>query len=358
VRAVPPLLSIVTPCLNRAAFLGRALASVAGQAVEPGLLEHVVIDGGSTDGSVPIIERHAAANPGLVSAWRSEPDAGQSDALNRGFALARGVYGGWLNADDWYEPGGLRAVIGALAADPGIDVLVARCRFVDESGRVVFSPRPPEPVSPANLMRLRSRWFNGRSLVQPEVFFRLSLFREVGGLDPANHYSMDHDLWLRMAVRGARFVTIDALVANLGVHPGQKTRDNRAVVRSVLAHTRDAAERYAGLLGPEAGPVRDELEAMRRKLDLADLAIARWESARRGVDGSRSVEAAAAYDELTADTEIGRRVAELAAPARAAHAGPAAEALAAAARKIRPGAARVLVVAGACSAGCVGGRWA
>ncbi|MCA9299753.1 MAG: glycosyltransferase, partial [Phycisphaerales bacterium] len=181
-----PLISIVTPSFNMGRFLERALESVHGQSDR---IEHIVVDGGSTDESPTIIESWARR-----LAWRvSQPDRGQSDAINKGFQIARGRFGAWLNADDWYQPGALNAVVADLERDPDVDLLIGRCRFIDMEGRVVFDPKPPDPVSVESLLRLRSQWFDGRLLVQPEVFFRLALFRRVGGLDVHNHYSMDHD---------------------------------------------------------------------------------------------------------------------------------------------------------------------
>src|SRR5690606_16561614 len=110
-----------------------------------GDIEHIVIDGGSTDGSAEII----AAAPSLAFSI-SEPDRGQSDAINKGLARARGEWATWLNADDWLEPQALPRMLAALRADPTIDVLVGRCRFVDLDGHTIFDPRPPDPINLAN----------------------------------------------------------------------------------------------------------------------------------------------------------------------------------------------------------------
>lgn len=294
-----PLLSIVTPCLNAATHLPRALESVAGQPLPAGMIEHIVMDGGSTDGTRELIAGHASGHPRLVTHWRSEPDGGQSDAINKGLALARGTFGAWLNADDWYEPGALARLADILRDDPTIDVLVGRCRFVDAGGATVFAPRPPEPIGRENLLRLKSQWFNGRCLVQPEVVFRLSLFRAVGGLNPKNHHTMDYELWLRLLEAGARFVTADVPVACLGVHAGQKTADNRAVVRSILRVAEPAYERSADRLGSQAGVIRAELDSMRRKLHLADELIARWDGA-AAPGGGEDPLAVAAYADAAA----------------------------------------------------------
>ncbi|MCH7793236.1 MAG: glycosyltransferase [Planctomycetes bacterium] len=277
-----PVLSIVTPCLNQARWVRACLESVSSQEVADGTIEHIIMDGGSTDGSAEIIAEHARAHPALVAHWESAPDAGQSDAINRGLAKARGTFATWLNADDWYEPGALAAVLSEIERRPGADVLVGRCRFVDLEGATVWDPRPPEPMSAANLLRLRSQWFNGRLICQPEAFFRLSKFRELGGLNVQNHYSMDHELWVELALSGARFEAFDRPIACLRVHEGQKSADNRAVVRSMLDVSFCVLDEHGGMLGDEAEQVRAELEAMREKLRVADAFIARWDLVRSG----------------------------------------------------------------------------
>lgn len=269
-----PVLSIVTPCLNRAGHLPRTLRSVVVDGATEGRVEHIIVDGGSTDGSVEIIRRHAEANPGLVPRWASEPDRGQSHAINKGLAWARGEFGAWLNADDWYAPGALEEVVARLEADRSIDVLVGRADFVEESGRVIFEAGPPGPVTVASLLRLKSVWFNGGCLVQPAVFFRTSVFRELGGLNEANHFSMDFELWLKMAERGARFHVIPRVLAHVGVHAGQKTADNRELVRSMLAVSRAALDRVA--VAPGSNAAQSELDSMRRKLAAGDALVARW----------------------------------------------------------------------------------
>jgi Glycosyl transferase family 2 len=299
-----PLLSIVTPSLNQATWVRACLESVAREASEaqhtlglnPGAIEHLIMDGGSTDDSARIIADHADRHPDLVTHWVSSPDEGQSDAINRGLEHARGRFATWLNADDWYEPGGLaawiRAIIEADENEPRADVVVGRCRFVDETGATVWDPTPPEPMNAANFLRLRSQWFNARMIVQPEACFRLSAFRAIGGLNIDNHHSMDHELWIDLAREGCRFVSIDARIACLRVHAGQKSADNRAVVRSMLATgKRVLREGQAHALGEELADVladvQGELEAVATKLRVADALIARFDLVREKKRGTR-----------------------------------------------------------------------
>lgn len=277
-----PDITLATPCLNPGTRLERALRSVEEQRPPPGGYEHIIADGGSTDGAVDIALAYAArqAERGIRVEVLRGPDAGQSDALNKAFALGRGRFAGWINADDWLEPGALCAAAAALAG--GADVVIGRCRFIGDGGRCVWEPRAPDPVTPEALLTLRSGWFAGRSIAQPEAFFRLAAFRRIGGLDPGNHFTMDHDLWVRLAVAGASFIHVDAHWASIGVHEGQKTRDNRAVVRSILA----TVERE--LPGLATSSARDiamrEAAGIREKLGVIDALFEWW-----GSPGSRGV---------------------------------------------------------------------
>lgn len=222
------------------------------------------MDGGSGDGSVEILRR----TEGLAS-WTSGPDRGQSHAINEGFARARGVFGGWLNADDWYAPSALGDVAAFFGEHPETDVLVCRARFVAEDGKVVHEPTPPERIDEPSLLSLRSGWFAGHSIAQPEVFFRLAMFRSVGGLEENNHHSMDHHLWLKLVEQGARVRQIETIVACQGVHPGQKTADRLAATRSIVESSRSWLERRGSHWPLRAVEVRKEIDGIERKLALA-----------------------------------------------------------------------------------------
>lgn len=261
----PPILSIVTPSRNQGRYLPRCLDSVADQPLGPGLIEHLVMDAASEDGSADLLCRATH-----LAYWQSRPDGGQSAAINQALRHhARGRYATWLNADDWYEPGALATIVHHLAQPDAPDVLVARCRF-ERDGRTIFEPAPPSPIALEELLRPLTRWFAGRLIVQPEAFFRRELFLRVGGLNEANHYTMDHELWLRLLEDGARFATIDLPVAVMRAHEGQKTADNAAVAASFAAHARPVLERTRARLGPAAADAIDaELATLEDKLALA-----------------------------------------------------------------------------------------
>lgn len=266
-----PLLSIVTPSLNQGRYIGRCLESVAAEMASPIArqhgVEHIVMDGGSTDETIELLGKVTH-----LAHWQSAPDGGQSAAINRGLLdHATGRYATWINADDWYEPGALGPMLDRLASENAPDVLVGRCRFV-EGDRTIFSPKPPEPIDTANLLRLRTKWFAGELIVQPEAFFDRRLFERIGGLNEANHFTMDHELWLRLLEAGARFEAIDHPVACMRVHAEQKTADNRRIVESLIRFGRP----FLDQLGGGAAGARREIVAMERKLVLSEPVLRRF----------------------------------------------------------------------------------
>jgi len=146
-----------------------------------------VVDGGSTDGSLEIIQRYA----GQLAWWVSEPDQGQADAINKGLRRARGEVVAWLNSDDLYLPGAIHAAVEALQANPGAGMVFGDAVTIDPAGRplnkLVFGG-----WSLPDLMRFRI-------ICQPAVFMRRSVLEQVGGLDESFHFMLDHQLWLRIA---------------------------------------------------------------------------------------------------------------------------------------------------------------
>jgi glycosyltransferase involved in cell wall biosynthesis len=182
-----PLVSIVSPSLNQGRYLEATVASVLSQDYTP--VEYVVMDGGSTDESVDILSRQ-----GGRLRYVSEPDGGQSAAINRGFQLTTGEILGWLNSDDTYEEGALSAVVQFFTAHPEVMLVYGDATFMDAEGRELG---PCAYVEPFSKERLREADF----IVQPAAFFRRSAFLDVGGLDESLHWSMDYDLWLRLAAR-------------------------------------------------------------------------------------------------------------------------------------------------------------
>lgn len=265
-----PLITVVTPVLNGARFIGRAIESVRRVSALGVRVEHLILDGGSTDGTAEIARRASSEPCSPIVRVVTEPDGGQSQAINRGLAMARGAFFAWLNADDYYVPEGL-AEHARVMERGGAEAVVGRCRFVDERGRSVFVPSPPEPVETGALLRLLSGWFAGRSIVQPEAFVRTEVLRAMGGVSERLHYTMDYELWLRLCLRGARFELTGIDVARQLVHAGQKTRDNTAVVREMLSYAFAYLDRMRE--GPEREAAAEELALVRERLGRRDAVL-------------------------------------------------------------------------------------
>ena len=190
---MPPTISIVTPCLNAAATIGRTLGSVASQGY-PGV-EHVVVDGGSTDGTLELLAQFPEVK--VIS----EPDDGLSDAVNKGIALATGELVGWLNADDWYLPGALAAVGEAADANQRAEWFTGGCPIVDGGGNEI---RGGVTAYKNFLLGHYSfpLYLSQNFISCPATFIRASALKAVGPLRLDYSYSMDYDLFLRLARRG------------------------------------------------------------------------------------------------------------------------------------------------------------
>ncbi len=208
-----PLVSIITPSFNQARFLEETIRSVLEQ--DYPRLEYLIVDGGSTDGSVEIIRRYADR----LAWWVSEPDSGQAEAINKGLARARGEVVAWLNSDDFYLPGAIRGAVEALQRHPQAAFVYGDMLAVDEAGRTINVLRYPQ----WRLEDLLAFHIIG----QPAVFIRRAALEAVGGLDPSYHYLLDHHLWLRLALQG-EIRHVDALWAAARYHAGAKNRAHAA----------------------------------------------------------------------------------------------------------------------------------
>jgi hypothetical protein len=196
-----PRLAIVTPSYNTGRYIGAAVESVLDQ--QGADFDYIVMDGGSTDSTVKVLERF-----GSRLRWVSEKDNGQSDAIHRGFAQTQGEVLGWLNSDDTYTPGAFRAVAEYFAAHPEVDVVYGDATYTDTRGRHIADCVHVEPYS-------RHRLFcYSDFMVQPATFFRRRAYEAVGGVDASIHWAMDYDLWLRMVAQGSRVAYLPHVLAN------------------------------------------------------------------------------------------------------------------------------------------------
>src|SRR5713101_5148149 len=183
-----PRISVVTPSFNQGPYLERTICSVLDQNYPN--LEYLIIDGGSTDESVEIIKRYERH----LTYWVSEPDSGQSNAINNGLARTTGTILAWLNSDDFYLPGAFQTIAEAAVAHPESGAFVGEGQTVDTSGTVVNSVKPP----PAIVLETLFNWMSGGDFVQPSCFFRDSAWRATGPLDESIHIAFDVDFWIRM----------------------------------------------------------------------------------------------------------------------------------------------------------------
>lgn len=212
-----PRITVVTPSLDQGDFIEDTILSTLNQGYPN--LQHIIVDGGSTDGTAAILARYAGRIEAIM-----EPDAGQADAINKGFARADGDILAWLNSDDMLAPGALH--MAALAhLRTGADIVAGSCiEYAERRFQVVNRPRTGPGVLPlARLADIFHGWFEGEFFFQPETFFTRALFERVGGLDATLHYAMDYDLWLRFAQAGARVEVVGWPFAFFRRHAAQKT---------------------------------------------------------------------------------------------------------------------------------------
>jgi glycosyltransferase involved in cell wall biosynthesis len=206
-----PLVSIVTPALNAAPFIADTLASVRGQ--DYGHIEHVVVDGGSEDGTVELLKRARDV------VWTSRRDAGMYDAINAGLRMAKGEIVAYQNADDRYvTPDAVSSAVRCLLDHPGTDVVYGDFRYIDEAGR-----RLPggERRSPSFDRRLLLRY----NFIPPHcTFVRAGVVKEDGlWLDPTLRYPGDWDWFVRMALAGKTFAHLDKVLSEFRVHRRSQT---------------------------------------------------------------------------------------------------------------------------------------
>jgi glycosyltransferase involved in cell wall biosynthesis len=223
-----PLVSIITPSFNQAQFLERTIQSVLDQ--DYPYIEYIIVDGGSTDGSLEIIQKHQ----GRLAWWVSEQDKGQTDAINKGFNRAHGEILAWLNSDDTYQPGAIGQAVKYLIDHPEAAMVYAECNFIDEQDRVIGKFNAAQ----TDLRRLREGYVH---IPQQTMFFRATYWKELGPLDPSFYFAMDYDLWTRIAARAPIKYLPGKTWANFRIHTTSKTNvaDERGWQEMLRVHYRD-----------------------------------------------------------------------------------------------------------------------
>jgi glycosyltransferase involved in cell wall biosynthesis len=216
-----PLVTVVTPSFNQARFIRQTIESVLTQHYPR--IEYLVMDGGSTDETMAILESY-----GDRLAWVSEPDRGQTDAINKGWHRARGTIVAYLNSDDTYLPGAVEKAVAGLRAHPEAGAVYGEGYHVDEAGRVIDR----YPTEPFDMGRLAETCF----ICQPTVFLRRDVVERLGYLDGSLRYCMDYDLWIRLA-RISRFAYLPEYLATTRLHADAKTLAKRGSVHDEILRT-------------------------------------------------------------------------------------------------------------------------
>ncbi len=246
-QSLLPRISIVTASYNQAPYLEETIRSVLLQGYPN--LEYLVLDGGSTDGSVDIIRKYAP----WLHYWVSEPDHGQVHALAKGFARSSGEILGFLNSDDVYFPGTLETVVRAFASNPAAVAICGNELWINADGQVI-SEEKTRSTSLRDLLLLNF-------LPQPAVFFRRSAYERAGGFDLQFQCIFDYELWLRLANCGEIYLIPQLLAA---------TRWHEAVKRNTMWPV-FAGELERAIPKVLAGPLSIALSPEERRAILANL---------------------------------------------------------------------------------------
>ncbi len=208
-----PRISIITPSYNQAAFIEQTILSVLNQDYPD--LEYIVMDGGSTDGTLEILKKY---NGRLI--WISEPDRGQSHAINKGFSMATGEVLAFLNSDDLYEPGALIKVGQFFAKNPEAAWLTGRCHIIDKYGKEIR-----KAITSYKNFWLRMGGYRTLQILnfisQPATFWQRAVVESIGPFDETLEYSMDYDYSLRVGQHHPWHV-LDLYLASFRIHPTSK----------------------------------------------------------------------------------------------------------------------------------------
>jgi glycosyltransferase involved in cell wall biosynthesis len=203
-----PKISIITPSFNQCNYIEKTINSVLDQDYPN--LEYIVMDGGSTDGSVEIIRKYGDR----ITYWESQPDHGQSDAINKGFRLATGDIISWINSDDVYVKGAFARVASYFTDCPDDGMVYGDCDLINEDGHVYAR----EQSGKFDLVR----YLNSNYIPQPTVFLRRTAIECDHLVDESLHYAMDYELWLRVSVKH-QIGYIPSTMARFRYHMASKT---------------------------------------------------------------------------------------------------------------------------------------
>jgi len=226
-----PRISIITPSFNQGRFIEATIMSVLQQGYPN--LEHIIVDGGSSDGTLAILARY----PHLTVI--SEPDRGQAEAVNKGLRRARGDIIGWLNSDDTYYPGALAGAAATIDPAKGIFIAMGRCAYIDEDGEPTGAEHPSAFSSHQRVVAI----WKGYTIPNPAVFFHRNVYEECGGLDESLYFALDYDLFCRYTSRFA-ITVVDRIWATYRLHQSAKTSEQNQ--GELLEKSLQVSRRYWG----------------------------------------------------------------------------------------------------------------
>jgi glycosyltransferase involved in cell wall biosynthesis len=227
-----PTISVITPSFNQASFLEQSIRSVLEQ--DYPAVEHIVIDGGSSDGSVEILKRYE----NVLAYWVSEPDSGQAEAINKGWRRSSGQILAYLNSDDYYLPGALRTVAQLFIDHPHVGAVQGQARWVDERG---------SPLRESNMAIEAQQLLDSfGSLPQPAVFVRAAVVERIGYFDQTLHFGLDKDYYLR-AVANFPLLSTPEVLACMRVHSSAKSTTATARFAPEIMRVAEKVIRYPEL---------------------------------------------------------------------------------------------------------------
>lgn len=244
-----PMISIITPSFNQKIFIEQTIISVQRQKYPK--YEHIIVDGGSTDGTISILKRYDK-----TIKWVSEPDKGQADAINKGMRMAKGEILAYINSDDTYEDGALLAVGEYFYQNPRVKFVYGKGKYIDKNGRYL-EDYPNAVVDKRTL-------FYECNVCQPTSFWRRDLWEQVGEFDPSRQMVMDYEYWMRVQ-KIYKMKFLNSYLANYRLHTDSKTVSKRKYVyKEAIAVSARHYKRvsYNWIVGYMYVSILDDLEKM------------------------------------------------------------------------------------------------
>jgi glycosyltransferase involved in cell wall biosynthesis len=235
----PMHVSFVIPTRNQARFIEQCINSCIAQQIEDS--EIIVVDGASTDNTRDVLGTYQDR-----IRWVSEPDRGQSDAINKGVRMAKGELIAWINSDDYYATNrSMRALVDAFDAEPDVDIAYGNGIRVDGDGNEIGLYRAHPIANVGDIVKHPASF-----VLQPAVLFRRQLFLDVGGVDETLHYTMDYELWIRMfaAARRVRYIPADIACARYHADAKSIAAMGKQIREMISVKQRGAAQLRLGVL--------------------------------------------------------------------------------------------------------------